>query len=291
MLKISLSQFLRYAVAGLCLAQSPLSAYELSRDLAYGDDERHRLDIYVPGDGQSDLPVLVWVHGGMWRGGDKGRVTGMPDYLVDQCDWVLVPVNYRFSAPRLKFPAHVEDLALALAWVRRHIAEYGGSPEKLVLVGEGSGGQMVALLGSDPRYLRERGLDTDAIQAVVAIDCGAFDLNAVARSYGGDLPMIYLETFVDDEMDWADFSPINYVAINEKMPHLIVACSHRKGSLIRNQSEAFFAALEKADVPGRWISFQAPPRHLRGGGFGTIGDELTREVLSYLEEKVLVQEP
>jgi acetyl esterase/lipase len=98
--------------------------------------------------------VFLYLHGGAWIFGDK-REQGLPlmDYLASR-GWVCVTANYGLS-PKVAFPEHLVDCKRALAWVRGHIAAYGGDPD-FVAVGGGSAGghlaSLVALTPGDPEY-------------------------------------------------------------------------------------------------------------------------------------------
>jgi acetyl esterase/lipase len=113
----------------------------------WGDGNyRHKLDILsrrsvLP----EQAPVLVYIHGGAWVMGDK-RQQGIPMmHELVQRGWVCVAINYRLS-PRATWPAHIVDCKRAVAWVREHIAEYGGDPEFIAVSGGSAGGHLAALL-------------------------------------------------------------------------------------------------------------------------------------------------
>jgi len=122
----------------------------------WGDgDRRHRLDIYrarrtAPG----KAPVMVYIHGGAWVMGEK-REQGKPMmYELVARGWVCVAINYRLS-PRATWPAHIVDAKKAVAWVKAHIAEYGGDPSFVAVSGGSAGGHLCALLAltaGDPLF-------------------------------------------------------------------------------------------------------------------------------------------
>jgi alpha/beta hydrolase fold len=107
------------------------TAPKVDRDLAYGDHERHRLDVHTAGDESSTAdhgaPVLVFVHGGGFVGGDK-HVPGMPMYdhigaWAVRNGWVGVTITYRL-APDHTWPSGAQDVAAAVQWVRGNVAEH-----------------------------------------------------------------------------------------------------------------------------------------------------------------------
>ena len=134
---------------------------EKIKNLAYidDDDRRHQLDIYRAkpaefGDRAAPAPVLLQIHGGGWMIGEK-KQQGLPlMYHLAQRGWVCVAINYRLS-PRATWPDHLVDCKQALAWIKRHIAEYGGDPQRIVVTGGSAGGHLTAMLGltaNDPRF-------------------------------------------------------------------------------------------------------------------------------------------
>ena len=117
--------------------------------------KRGMLDVYRPSEGDlSDAPVLLQVHGGAWTIGTKDQ-QGIPlmQHLAAK-GWVCVAVNYRL-APRDPFPAQIIDVKRAIAWIRDHVADYGGNPDYVVITGGSAGGHLSALAAltpGDPAY-------------------------------------------------------------------------------------------------------------------------------------------
>jgi acetyl esterase/lipase len=94
-------------------------------------------------------PVMVYIHGGAWVMGEK-REQGKPMmYELVARGWVCVAINYRLS-PRATWPAHIVDAKKAVAWVKAHIAEYGGDPSFVAVSGGSAGGHLCALLALTP---------------------------------------------------------------------------------------------------------------------------------------------
>lgn len=117
-----------------------------------------RLDVYrpVPAPSQAErgAPVLLQIHGGGWVMGDK-REQALPlMYEMSSRGWICVSANYRLS-PHATFPEHLIDCKRALAWIREHIANYGGDPDFVIVTGGSAGGHLAALVGltgNDPEY-------------------------------------------------------------------------------------------------------------------------------------------
>jgi len=135
------------------------TAPRIVRDLRYGEHPRHRLDVHTTVTGTADgsaadgrptaglAPVIVFVHGGGFVGGDK-HAPGTPRYdLVGawavRRGWVGVTMTHRL-APEFQWPAGARDVAAAVAWLRANIAGYGGDPERVIVTGNSAGAVHVA---------------------------------------------------------------------------------------------------------------------------------------------------
>jgi len=134
------------------------TAPRIDRDLAYGNDPRHRLDVHTAGDAETGRPVFVYVHGGGFVRGDK-HIPGSPQYdLVGawavRHGYVGVTMTYRL-APEHTWPSGPQDVAAAVRWLKQNIAGYGGDPDKIVVAGSSAGAVHVASFvagqgGADP---------------------------------------------------------------------------------------------------------------------------------------------
>lgn len=136
---------------------------------AEGAGSRHLLDVYTPAAGalpndakaaedkaedSPRAPVVLQIHGGGWFTGHKRQQALPLLFHLAARGFVCVSINYRLS-PRATWPEHLIDVKLALAWIRAHIAEYGGDPNYVMVTGGSAGGHlaaMTALTPNDPRY-------------------------------------------------------------------------------------------------------------------------------------------
>ncbi len=202
-------------------------------DLAYGRDPRQVLDLYLPD--VSSPRLLVFVHGGGWRGGDKSQYQALGELLSSFGYAVALP-NHRL-APQHPFPAQAEDIAAAVACVLRYAPESGIQPRGLLLGGHSSGAHLAALLAVHPD-LGEPVADAD-LAGVICIS-GVYDLTAYAAANDYLAPV-----FGDNPAVWADASPLRHVGPG---------------------APPFFFAYAEHDVPGAAEQAQAMARELRRYG-------------------------
>jgi acetyl esterase/lipase len=137
------------------------------------DADKHKLDLYLPRDKKS-FPVLVFVHGGSWRSGDRSLYKALGYRLAQAGIGVAIP-SYRLM-PQNPHPAQIEDLAAAFAWVARNISERGGNASRIYLSGHSSGAHMAALLALDEKYLQKFDLARTTIHGVIAMS-GVYDVD------------------------------------------------------------------------------------------------------------------
>src|SRR5713226_2558393 len=132
---------------------SEARAQDVKRNIPYANpaDERQVLDVYSPQNAKN-LPVVFWIHGGGWQGGDKTDVQIKPQAFMDK-GFVFVSTNYRLL-PSVDMATIVHDIAKSIRWVHDHIAEHGGDPNRLFIMGHSAGAQLAALICTDDRYLK-----------------------------------------------------------------------------------------------------------------------------------------
>ncbi|HZM95641.1 MAG TPA: alpha/beta hydrolase, partial [Vicinamibacterales bacterium] len=135
------------------------------QNAGYADD-KDKLDLYLP-EGRSNAPVIVSYYGNQLMGGDKNE-DAFIGHRFASAGFVTAVVNYRLS-PGVSHPAHVQDAAASFAWVKRHIAEYGGNPDRIFIIGYSAGGYLAALLSTDRRYLAAHELSPRDIRGTVPV--------------------------------------------------------------------------------------------------------------------------
>ncbi len=167
------------------------TAPRIHRDLSYGDNSRHRLDVHTADEPASQpAPVVVFVHGGGFVGGDK-HAPGTPRYdffgaWAVRHGWVGVTMTYRL-APEHTWPAGAQDVAGAVDWIRNNIGQYGGDKHKIVVTGNSAGAVHVA------SYVAGQGGGSLAGVSGAGLLSGIYDLDPASRTgpehvYYGDTP-------------------------------------------------------------------------------------------------------
>lgn len=131
------------------------------------------LDVWRPANaGARKLPVLIFYYGGGWAHGDR-RAYAFAARAFAKAGFVVVVPDYR-KVPAVRFPAFVQDAAMAVRWTRDHIADYGGDPSRVAVAGHSAGAYNAVMLAIDPRWLAAEGLPADTIKAAVGLS-GPYD--------------------------------------------------------------------------------------------------------------------
>jgi acetyl esterase/lipase len=178
----------------------PHSGYTIHKNIAYGDNHRQHLDVYVPDNLKSPAGVIVFFYGGRWEKGSKddyrfaGQAFASKGYITVIADYRLYPEVY--------FPAFMDDAAQAFAWTHANISQYGGDPAKLFVAGHSAGAYIAIMLTVNDRYLKGAGANRAWIKGAIGM-AGPYDFLPFADS---DIKAIFSK-----EKD-ADTQPINFVA-------------------------------------------------------------------------------
>ena len=254
------------------------------RDVAYVTDghERQKLDLYVPDTGEN-LPLIIWVHGGAWRGGDKTHSIRM-EYL--KTGYAGASINYRLSQHAI-FPAQIEDVKSAVRWLRANAATYRLDPNRFAAWGSSAGGHLVAMLGTTGDVaafeVGEHLQVSSRVQAVVdyfgPTDFLQMDAQSLPDGLVHDAPDSPESQLVGGPIQEhkdrvASANPITYVSKDDS-PFLIVHGDQDK-LVPYHQSVLLKDALEEAGVR---VTFY----RVEGGGHGWFKDpkvpELTKSFL------------
>lgn len=265
----------------LLLTSSTLAAEPVvHRDLAYAEpkNERQTLDVYAPAEGK-DHPVVLWIHGGGWRQGDKRGVQKKPQAFVDK-EFVFVSTNYRF-VPNVTVKEMTGDIAKAIRWVHDHAKEYGGDPNTIFVMGHSAGAHLAALVCTDDSYLKGEGLSLSIIKGCVPVDTAVYDVMKQIESVGPPRAAMYDGAFGDTESQ-KDLSPVTHVAEGKGIPpFLILHVADRPDST--SQSQLFAKALQEAGVSARVVAAEGKTHGTINSELGLPDDKPTQAMWEFLD--------
>jgi acetyl esterase/lipase len=240
---------MRFLLVLVILASASVAAEPVVvRDVRYGDTpgdatSAHALDVYTPADpGAGPTPVMVYVHGGGWKGGDKARVGSKAEYFTGR-GWAFASVNYRLL-PAGRHPANVNDVASAIAWVHDHAAEHGIDPDAIFVMGHSAGAHLAALVATNPAPLRKVGKPLRVLKGAIPVDTMAYDIPGMLAA---NPEMGHAEVFGPDPAVRRDASPQLHVATDTGIPPFLICYSRgvtqADGAAKRAAAAQAFAAM------------------------------------------------
>jgi acetyl esterase/lipase len=231
--------------------REPYQGIKVTRDLKYGPDERHALDVFVSETASAvPRPVLMFVHGGAFTGGNKRGPDNSPFYdnvalFAARNGMVGVNITHRL-APQHQWPAAADDVGAAVRWVGANIAAHGGDPARVVLMGHSSGAVHVASYVAHAKFHGPKGIGlVGAILVSGIYDLGKFPVGPPEKAYFGD-----------DEAKRAEASTL--ALLPETRIRLMVAYGERDPGDRIEQAKLLGAALCRAN---RCSSLARLPKH------------------------------
>jgi arylformamidase len=262
--------------------------FQLERDIAYAEskNQRQTLDVYRPALGKN-LPVVVWVHGGGWRAGDKTEIAGKP-LAFTRKGFVFISVNYRFVT-EVPMDAIARDVAKSVRWAHDHAGQHGGDPKRIFLMGHSAGAQLAALLCTDDRFLKAEGLSLTIFKGCVPVDGDTFDVplqvataGARYKSLGQPPPKLgYAEKFGPPDRQ-RDLSAVRHIARNKGIPPFLIlhVADHTDTTA---QAHRLWSELQEVGVQAKMFG-AAGTDHVRlDRDLGVPGDPSTAEVFAFLD--------
>ena len=160
------------------------SARLAAQGVPFGPDPRLKLDVWAPSrPSATPLPVVVFLYGGGWVSGERGDY-GFAGRAFAANGFVAIVPDYRL-VPGVRFPAFVQDSALAVKWARDNAARFGGDPRRISLSGHSAGSYNAAMIALDRHYLRDIGVDPKVIRAAALLS-GPYDFYPFNEQRGRD---------------------------------------------------------------------------------------------------------
>jgi arylformamidase len=205
---------------------------------SYGTDDKQQIDVYLPPNAKN-APILVMVHGGAWKLGDKANAGVIENKLKHWLPkgFIVVSVNYRLL-PEAMADEQARDVAEAVKWVQAYAGDWGGSEQKIILMGHSAGAHLVALLSARPEQVGRPWAGTVVLDSAVL---------RVSDVMGKPHQRFYDEAFGSDPAAWAAVSPMDQWS-PAAVPMMLV-CSSQRPDKPCAAAEAFQAKARAAGRP------------------------------------------
>lgn len=227
------------------------------QEIAYGSDPLQRLDFYPAATGTKPAPLILFVHGGGWKRGDKRNATGAYKAPhLNALGYHFASINYRL-VPQATVEQQAADVATALAALLKQADALGIDRQRVVLMGHSAGAHLVALVGTDPQYLQAAGLTYADLAGIVPLDGAGYDVPAQMGENQRLMGDTYEQAFGTDPVRQRALSP-TFQAAAPNAPDWLILHVERPDST--RQSEGLGKALRAAGarvevdgVPGRGL--------------------------------------
>lgn len=222
------------------LAEPPVQGVA---ELAYGRDPLQKLDYWRAK--RAGAPLVVFVHGGGWKRGDKRNATGNAkvEHWLEQ-GYAVASLNYRL-VPAATVEQQAQDVANAIAYLRKNAANLGFDANRVVLSGHSAGAHLAALVGTDETYLERAGLRLTDLRGVLPIDGAAYDVPAQMNDGPPVMRKTYEQAFGMAARRQRALSPTLHAAVPNAPAFLIIHVEREDGT---RQAAALAAALTKAET-------------------------------------------
>jgi acetyl esterase/lipase len=277
------------------------------RDVTYAELSGFRpltLDLYLPKPGGAPKPLVVFVHGGAWlhlTARDGGTFRDFPAILASLAarGYVVASVNYRNSG-EAPFPGAVQDVGMAIQWLRRHSGDYGIDPARVVAWGSSAGGNIATLIGTGcaapnlappPGAAKEGAPPSTCVQGVI----DWYGLIDLARNPDDLGPPVnpkatrYVNAYLGCEMakcpaGWVrSTNPISY--IDAKDPPFLIQHGTADTTVSIKQAERLHAALRAAGVPAELVTYPGVAHGFAapgGGADDAVNEQALAKVVEFL---------
>lgn len=256
------------------LAAAPAALAADYRDIPYRTlpgvaADRLSLDLTTP-DGATAAPLVVFIHGGGWRAGDKGAAAKGKAEIFAAKGIAFASINYRLY-PDADPGEMGEDVDAAIAYLIANAPRFGLDPARLALMGHSAGAHLAALAATDQPALAKAGVPASAIKAVILLDGAGYDVARQAND--GRNAALYLKVFGHDPADWARWAPVVHARAATQLPAFLIVHVGRDDSRIQ---AGLLAEAVKAGGGSADILFARGETHATiNRGFGEAGDAAT----------------
>jgi acetyl esterase/lipase len=258
-----------------------------TRDIVYraaSTNPKHRLDVFAPVSANG-APVVHFVHGGYWVGGDKDyyswltELYGSVGRALAARGIVTVVQSYRL-APEVPFDDLLDDVMAGLRWTEQHASDYGGDASRIFMMGHSAGGHLVALIGSDESVHTRRQMDPSAVRGYIPISA-VWDIEDMSKTQDAAFQeRVTYRVFGRDPAVWAAASPLTKLAAKQRPFFIMIG--ERDYPYLIPQAEKARAKLAALGADPAWYVAKGNDHDAMVLEFGSYDDKMTDLVVDFV---------
>jgi acetyl esterase/lipase len=261
------------------------------RDIEYIPEghERNKLDLYLPENTpcSKPLPLIVWIHGGAWQGGNKNRC---PALRFLKKGYAVASINYRLSQHAI-FPAQIQDCKAAIRYLRANAKKYNLDSQHIGVWGSSAGGHLVALLGTTggvKKFDKGQNLKFSSRVQAVCDFFGPTDFTKIGKfpsTLDHDAPdspeaKLIGGPIQDNKKACRNANPITYITKDD--PPFLIVHGDDDNIVPHNQSQLLYDAL-------RQVPIQVKFHTVKGGKHGFRKPEVDKMVNQFFKKHLKPQ--
>lgn len=240
------------AVPPPAAAATPAVSAPAAQAIAYGAHPLQEIDFYAPQTAEAPAPLIVFVHGGAWAGGDKADSTGSAKIRhYTEAGYALASINYRLL-PEVDIEDQAADVAAAIAALRDNAAALNVDPARIVVMGHSAGAHLAALVATDPHWLERQDMRPSDLAGAVLLDGAAYDVPTQIRDAGPLLGIAYQLAFGSRAARQDGLSPRHHADGANARRFLLL---HVERADARRQAEALADALADNGTEAQVLGF------------------------------------
>ena len=257
------------------------SKIESKKNINYGTTENkaQELNVFYPTDKSQLKEVLIFIHGGNWRSGNKSIYSYLGKRFAKK-GIVTVVIGYPHEPP-VTYNDMATSTALAVLWVQKNIDQYGGNANKIFISGHSAGGHLAALVAIRNEYFDTLKI-ANPIKGVVLIDAAGLDMHDYLKKENLKKDHHYFRVFTRNPSVWKEATPLYH--LRSGMPKMLIYQGGKTYPSIKISNEKFIAAL-KPYAPKPIFHLQPNKRHIPMiFQFNNSDNPIFKEIIDFMKE-------
>ena len=248
---------IKIIISVLVLGWHIAPAQTVQKDVAYGDDPKQKMDVFLPKQTKGKTPAIILIHGGSWIGGDKINMTHWLKPLQEAFpDDAIFTLNYRLASRQNNanpWPTQIDDVDKAVDFIKKSAKDYNINKKQLILLGESAGAQLalVKAFNHDPDHHVKVVVDLFGPTDMADLYTAHHELAVLMKGTPEMLPQVY-----------ADASVLNHVS--KKSPPTIIFHGTADPIVPIRESDSLNVNLKRAKVPVSYITYPGKGHGWRG---------------------------